>query len=208
MRSNGFSPIVLPAALAAALALAGCGGAEDNAQNAAANDADPALTSALEDQILVDPTLAQQSNANAVRTPDAPPQAQYPAEAGAQAAAAGMPSPACLDEARFHYDPAWAQRLAPAFSVYPGAKLVEAAGNNSDNCRTRIATFTTGDPFERVLDWYHTKAVRAGYSSEQQIRGEDRVLAGANEATGGAFYLIVTPKSPGAEVALITNSGR
>ena len=200
-------PIVF-SVLAAALALAACSRGAEEAENAAANDADPALTSALEDQILVDPTLAQQSNANAVRTPDAPAQAQYPAAGGSGATApVGVSSPACTESARFDYNLAWAQRLAPAFPVYPGAKVTDAAGNDSDGCRTRVVTFTTQDPFERVLDWYHTRAVRAGYSSEQQIRGEDRVLGGAS-GEGGAFYLIVTPKPRGAEVALITNTGR
>ena len=41
-------------------------------------DADPALTSTLEDQILVDPALAQQSNNNTVRPSETPTQAQYP----------------------------------------------------------------------------------------------------------------------------------
>src|SRR3954469_20158835 len=59
----------------------------------AGNDSDPALTSALQDQILVDPTLAQQSNCNAVRTPGAPAQAQYPVtQPAAPAPAPGQPA--------------------------------------------------------------------------------------------------------------------
>ena len=223
----------LPATLAfaAALALAGCGTADDeNAQNAAGNDTDPALTSALEDQILVDPALTQQSNANAVRSTEAPAQAPYPSPGGGNAAAAAQPKagqPAAAGDqharlanaarggggnscvnAPFDYNPAWANRLSPAFPVYPGAKITEAAGNNQGDCRVRVVSFTTADPWQRVLDWYHTKAVRGGYSSEQQIRDGDRVLAGVNESDGGAFYLIVTPKQQGAEVALISNNGR
>lgn len=40
--------------------------------NAAANVRDPALTAALADQIMVDPTLTQTSNANAIRPPTRP----------------------------------------------------------------------------------------------------------------------------------------
>jgi hypothetical protein len=42
---------------------------------------DPALTAALEDQIMVDPSLATQSNAHAVRSADQPLQAPIPTEA-------------------------------------------------------------------------------------------------------------------------------
>jgi hypothetical protein len=206
-------------ALAAALALAACGGGEDNSLNVAGNDADPALTSALEDQILVDPTLAQQSNKNAVRPPETPTQAQYPAGVAtgggtpaATPAAGQAPRPAqgggtanCTGNVEFAYGNDWANRLPAAFGVIPNARITEAAGA-ANGCR--VVTFTTSENWQKVLDWYHTRAVRAGYSSEQQVRDGDRLLAGANESDGSAFFLIVTPKQQGAEVALITNNGR
>ena len=221
------------AVLAAVLALAGCGRGDEG--NLAALDnklanADPALTSALEDQIAVDPQLTQQSNKNAVRTPGTPSQAQYPANQGGGtipapapvkadaanagqhdqigSAAGGGGGTACAGGAPFDYDMAWAQRLSPAFPAYPGGKITEAAGNNQGACRVRVITFATGDHSQRVLDWYHTRAVRAGYSSEHQVRGEDHILAGAKESDGGAFYLIVTPKGNGSEAALIANNGK
>jgi hypothetical protein len=92
--------------------------------------------------------------------------------------------------------------------VLPGAKITDAAGNNQGECRTRVVTFTTPEHFQRVLDWYNTKAVKAGYTSEHQIREGDHILAGTKEADGGAYYLIVTPKGRGSEVALIANQGR
>ena len=79
------------AAATALLALAACGGGGGENDLAAldnellANGADPALTSALEDQILVDPNLVQQAHPNAVRPPETPVQAQYPAGSAAQA---------------------------------------------------------------------------------------------------------------------------
>ncbi len=103
---------------------------------------------------------------------------------------------------------AWAKRLAPNFPVYPGGRVTEAAANNSSGCSTRVVTFTTADAWQPVLDWYHTQAVRAGYTSEHQLRDGDHVLAGANAKDNGAFYLIVTPKPKGSEVALIANNGR
>ena len=204
-------------ALGAALALAACnrGGGEDNLADLV-NDADPAVTSALNDQILVDENLATQSNRNAARPSPTPAGAQYPTpdasptapgKAGSPPAALGG-AKGCSDSARFDYNMAWANRLSPAFPLYPGGKVTEAAANNSGGCSTRVVTFATADDWQRVLDWYHTRAVSAGYSSEHQVREGDHILAGSNEGDKGAFYLIVTPKPKGSEVALIANNGR
>jgi hypothetical protein len=207
-------PLLRLTALAAALALAACnrGGGEDNLADLA-NDADPAVTSALNDQILVDENLVAQSNKNAARPSPTPAGAPYPAPQASPGKAAGPPAAlagpkGCSDARRFDYNMAWANRLAPNFPVYPGGKVAEAAANNSGGCSTRVVTFATADNWQRVLDWYHTRAVGAGYTSEHQVRDGDHILAGANDRDKGAFYLIVTPKPKGSEVALIANNGR
>jgi hypothetical protein len=223
------------AALAAALALAGCsgGGGEDNLSsldNQLTNDADPALTSALQDQIAVDPNLAQQSNRNAVRPPETPTQAPYPTETArapqpapapaggaapsvsAQLASApqggGSGGASCTSGANFDHNASWAQRLPAAFPLYPNGRLTEAAANNANGCSTRVVSFTTGDGAARVLDWYQSRAASAGYTAGRERREGDHILAGTNTRDGGAFYLIVTPKGNGSEVALIVNNGR
>lgn len=210
-------PLLRLTVLGAALALAACdrGGGESNLSDLG-NDADPAVTSALNDQILVDENLATQSNKNAARPSPTPAGASYPAPDAAPSApgkAAGPPAAlagakGCSDAKRFDYNMAWAGKLSPNFPVYPGGKVTEAAANNSGGCSTRVVTFATADNWQRVLDWYHTKAVGAGYSSEHQVREGDHILAGSNDRDKGAFYLIVTPKPKGSEVALIANNGR
>lgn len=215
------SPLV--AALTAAALLAGCSGSERNEiaeiDNAIiGNDVDPALTSALEDQILVDPELAQQSNRLSVRPAATPPQAQYPAAGGAGAGGSDNPmgiraaqndsDPGSACGVPFQYGRAWADRLPAAFPPYPGGRLTDAAGADAGNCRMRVVTFKTNDAATRVLDWYHQKAVAAGFAPEHQRRGADHVLAGAQAGADGAFYLIVTPEGSGADVALIANQGR
>jgi hypothetical protein len=212
-------PLLRLTALGAALALAACnrGGGEDNLA-ALGNDADPAVTSALNDQILVDSNLAGQSNRNAARPAPTPAGAPYPAPDSAPAASDGKGANAaaalseggkgCSDPSRFEYNAAWANRLPPNFPVYPGGRVTEAAANNRNGCSTRVVTFSTADDWQRVLDWYHTKAVRAGYSSEHQVRDGDHILAGGSEREKGAFYLIVTPKPKGSEVALIASMPR
>ena len=203
------------AALAGLLALGACGGGAEENNLAAldnallANGADPALTSALEDQILVDPNLVQQAHPNTVRPPETPIQAQYPAgsaavqQASAQSGATGGGG-ACAGP--FQHGPQWAQRLPAEFPAYPGGQITEAAGNDGGRCR--VLAFRTGDPYNRVLDHYRSVASRAGFSAEYQARGTDHVLGGVNARTDGAFYLIVTPARNGSEVALIVNNGR
>ena len=215
------------AAIAGLLALAACGGGSQNNlsemdNSLIGNGADPALTSALEDQILVDPNLVQQTHPNTVRPPETPVQAQYPAEGGN--AAAGGAAGSRVREATaaanggatqatpgacgvpFSYGNEWASRLPAEFPAYPGARITEAAGNDRGACRVRVVTFTTADPYNRVLEHYRSLAARAGFSAEQQVRGGDQVLGGTKGEA--AYYLIVTPIQAGSDVALIVNNGR
>lgn len=212
-------------AFSATLALAACGQGSVANNGLALNDADPALTSALEDQIMVDPALTQQSNRNAVRPPETPTRAQYPlpqggqqpalrpaavrgpgaaaqADAGTEVAEAG--SSGCGPD--FNYNMQWARRLPAAFAVYPGSRVTDAAGVDTAGCRARVVTFTTADAPQRVLDYYAGRAARAGYSAEHQQRAGDHILAGTDRGDG-AFYLIVTPTRGGSDVALIANQG-
>jgi hypothetical protein len=198
------------APLAGLMLLAACGGGDGNNLAALdnellANGADPALTSALEDQILVDPNLVQQANPNSARRPDAPAQAQYPAGSARQrvASASGVDVAAGLE-----FGPQWASRLPAEFPPYPGARLTEAAGSNADARRLRVITFRTPDSYDRVLNFYRGAVTRAGYDAEQQQRGGDHVLGGVNTRTDGAYYLIVTPVQGGSDVSLIVNNGR
>ena len=219
------------AALAGLLALAACGSGEQNNlaemdNSLIGNGADPALTSALEDQILVDPNLVQQTHPNSARPPETPVQAQYPADGGAGSAApggaggAGQASQASAGAtagggaqatpsacgAPFVYGNEWANRLPPEFPSYPGGRVTEAAGSDRGACHMRVVTFTTADPYNRVLEHYRSLADRAGFSVEQQARGGDQVLGGTRGEA--AYYLIVTPTQSGSDVALIVNNGR
>ncbi|MDB5672590.1 MAG: hypothetical protein JWO25_3549 [Alphaproteobacteria bacterium] len=224
--TNRTSKLLGLTAIVAALALTGCSRVARDEGNLAnldnqlvGNDTDPALTSAINDQIMVDPTLANQSNRNAVRPPQTPTQAQYPAEtggapaggkaAGKDVGSAAARSGAPCAAADFKYAMDWANRLSPAFPVYPGAKVVEAAGQDRAGCNERVVSFTSADPWQRVIEYYRGRAQAAGYSAEQQARGADQVLGGTNERDGGAYYLIVTPmKSGGSDISLLSNNGK
>jgi hypothetical protein len=212
-------------ALAGLLVLAACGRGDQNNlaemdNSLIGNGADPALTSALEDQILVDPNLVQQAHPNTVRPPETPVQAQYPADgaggnapgasrvreaAAAASSGAGQATPSACG-APFVYGNQWASRLPAEFPAYPGGRVTEAAGSDRGDCRIRVVTFATADPYNRVLEHYRSLASRAGFSVEQQARGADQVLGGTRGEA--AYYLIVTPTAAGSDVALIVNNGR
>jgi hypothetical protein len=213
------------AALAGLLALAACSRGEQNNlsemdNSLIGNGADPALTSALEDQILVDPNLVQQAHPNTVRPPETPVQAQYPADgAGGNASGGGRVREAAVATSGgaaqaapgacgvpFSYGNEWANRLPAEFPAYPGGRVTEAAGTDRGACRVRVVTFATADPYNRVLEHYRSLAARAGFSAEQQARGGDQVLGGTKGEA--AYYLIVTPTQAGSDVALIVNNGR
>ena len=225
--------------LSAMISLAACQQPSPNSELAnldnqiIVNDSDPALTSALEDQILVDPALTQQSNNNSVRPAESPTQAEYPLpssaiRAGGGAAAGSRPGSSRPAAGRVQtagssdmssaggadcgpgldYGPVWASRLPAAFTLYPGARLTEAAGSDRGDCRSRIVTFTTNAAPQRVLDFYRSRAAGAGYSAEHQMRQGDHILAGTAGRSDKAFYLILTPlRGGGSDVALITNGG-
>lgn len=218
-----------PLALCAAALLLGCSetpkqpSLADLDKEIAGDDVDPALTTALADQITVDPALTQQSNLLAVRPAPAPAQALYPPPGGerrmrtdgqpgarpsatAAAASASADAGQALCGAPFDYGNGWAERLPADLPLYPGAKLTEAAGNNAGKCRLRVAAFLTDAPPRQVLDWYADRARAAGYSADHQLRDGDHILAGTR-GSDDAYFLVVTDRGGGSDVSLIANNG-
>jgi hypothetical protein len=201
------------AATAAALALGACSKEADDsdlanlANEIGGNETDPALTSALQDQLMVDPTLSQQSNRNALRPPETPTQAQYPGGQGADMLRGSLADGAACGN-NFDYAAHWAERLPAGFAIYPNGRVTEAAANNSGKCRIRVVTFVTDAAPNTVIQWYQSLGTHAGYSAERQQRGADLVLAGSNARSGTGYFVIATPRGSGSDIALIINDGR
>jgi hypothetical protein len=126
-------------------------------------------------------------------------QAQYPGGGDVAPLGASRCGP---DFAR---GPEWARRLPREFPLYPGGQVDEAAGVDAGQCQMRVVSFTTADPFARVLEYYRSHAATAGFSAQQQRRGDAHVLGGTRG--DAAYYLIVTPTEHGSDVALIVNRG-
>ncbi len=232
-----------PALLALLLALAACSRSESQPQDIDAldrelteasrgNGTDPAIATALHDQIMVDPTLARQSNANAVKPPPRPDSGAVPADppltdpvATAGLRHAPAPAGACADcktpaltlgalAARQHpacaavsYSFGWANRLPAALPLYPGAQVREAAGTDAGGCALRFVSFASGAAPAKLIDWYFTRATIAGYSAEQRADGPTRLLGGTRGVA--AYVLYVSPRDGGGtDVDLIANDGR
>lgn len=206
------------AALAAGtLLLAACGSTEENSLAAIDNeiakaDIDPAISSAIEDEILVDPTLVGQSNPDGVRQPERPLTAQYPTRAGADVAGGNAATPGGPVSSPcgvpFQHGAEWAERLPADFPAYPGGRVSEAAGADRGDCHVRVVSFATDHDWERVLDYYRAAAARAGFDAEHELKDGDHVLGGTHAGNDRAYLVIVTPEGSGSKVALIVNGGR
>lgn len=129
-------------------------------------------------------------------------QAQRPATLGGLARQQGGKS--C--DANLSYDNAWADRLPAAFRVYPRALVREAAGMAGGKCNIRVVNFQTPASGQAVLNYYHTMAVRAGYSSEHRVRGNEHYLGGTKGNL--AFVVMLRPDGGMTDVDLVASGGQ
>lgn len=109
-------------------------------------------------------------------------------------------------DAKLTYGNQWADRLPDAFKLYPRATLREAAGVAGGKCNIRVVNFQTAASVQGVLDYYHTMAVRAGYSSEHRLRGNEHVLGGTKGDL--AFVLFIRPDGGVTDVDLVASGGK
>ena len=222
-----------------------------DAGTGAPNSSDPAMTSALHDQIMVDPSLAQQSNANTVRPPAQPYSGGVPpvtiaqtagGAAGTQGSAVSQrakqaPAPASKDcpncqaardsltlgalaanqtdkrtsacAGSMRYSAAWADRVPGDVPLYPGARVVEAAGADTASCHLRAVSFATNASLKTVIDWYYTRVTNAGFSADHQSDGAEHTLGGTRQRDGGAYVLFLTSRRDGGtDVDMVANNGR
>ena len=99
--------------------------------------------------------------------------------------------------------------MPAAFTVYPHAELIEAAGYDNSGCRMRVASFRTSESMQHMIDWYYTRAVRTGYSSEHQIADGNHVLGGYRSRDQGAYFIVFNERGDGGtDVDIVANLGR
>ena len=109
-------------------------------------------------------------------------------------------------DAKLTYGNGWADRLPAAFKVYPRATLREAAGIAGGKCNLRVVNFQTAASIQAVLDYYHTMAVRAGYTSDHRLNGSEHMLGG----TKGDLAYVLFLRRDGAmtDVDLVASGGK
>jgi hypothetical protein len=215
--------IVLSAFAALALTLSACGGGEKaeldqlDKKLGAKADADPALTAALEGQIMVDPDLAGQANEDSIRGPNQPFQAPMPqgeGGAGGQTLGALAAQQANAAKAQFtgcsldvNYSFQWSNRLPADVPLPAKAKVIEAAGSDRQDCALRVVSFSSPLEPRALTDFYLGLARRGGYVPANAVEGRGNMVSGARASDGAAFYAIVQPASGGANVDVVTNRG-
>jgi hypothetical protein len=195
----------LLALAALSLAAAACGGGADNASEldridsklAGKGDADPALTAALEDQIMVDPA-GQPATGRAGQT--------LGTLAAQQAQVAKDKFNGCsLDIA---YSIQWANRLPAELPLYPDARVSEAAGSDYQGCSLRVATYTAPAPPRTVAGYYLALAKRSGFRESVTRDGQGLMVSGWRPSDGAAFYALLNASGTGTAVDIVSNRGR
>jgi hypothetical protein len=141
-RFRTFGVITLP------LALLACGTAADDrnldsldnelveAGSGVANASDPAMTSALHDQIMVDPALAQQSNADSVRPPAQPYSGGVPPVGIAQPPGGGVASAGAATSETIKPAPAPASKDCPGCQAARDSLTLGALASRQQDKRT------------------------------------------------------------------------
>ena len=109
-------------------------------------------------------------------------------------------------DAKLTYGNQWADRLPPAFKLYPRATLREAAGVAGGKCNIRVVNFQTAASIQGVLDYYHTMAVRAGYTSDHRVRGNEHILGGTKGDL--AYVLFIRTDGGMTDVDLVASGGK
>ena len=110
--------------------------------------------------------------------------------------------------ASLSYGAGWATRLPRDLPLFPQARVTEAAGSEAGQCALRAVSFSAAQPMQTMLDWYYTRAVKSGYTSEHQVDGEQHILGGTRERDGGAYVLFLTARSDGGtDIDMVANNG-
>jgi hypothetical protein len=102
------------------------------------------------------------------------------------------------------YTAEWAAKLPANFPIYPMGSVQEVAGTDEGGCSLRVVTFLTAVPLGEVLDYYYTRASKAGFSSNHVMDGDYDLLGGSK---GKASYLVYGRSLPTAatEITLVTS---
>lgn len=214
-KSSGTGTILL----AATLALAACGGGDDG-DSSDIDQLDEQLTQdgsggegegEGEGQILVDPKLAEASgngDGTAIDTSSMNlMDAGEPKSVNADALAVECDDPQQCGPGDLQEGPEWAQRMPRAFPLFPNSRVLGAAGTEGQERNIRAATFVTRNSVDEVVDYYYTRAKKAGYDAEYLRQGKQHILGGVRESDDAAYVIKLSAADGGARVEIIASEG-
>ncbi len=219
---------VLAAMGAATLMLSGCDSGTDKAELdkidaklGGKTGADPALSAALEDQIMVDPNLTGQANEDSIRPTNEPFGAPIPADPSGVGDVAGQSLGTLADQHarvpkdKFNgcsldvkYSVAFANRLPADLPLHPQGRVTEAAGSDTPACRLRAVTYAVTAAPSALVNYYLTTGRKAGFNPVRTGDGKEMLVSGTRDRDGAAFYAILQPAGNGTVVDLVANNGR
>ena len=111
------------------------------------------------------------------------------ATAAQVAASAKAASTDCTSKVEYSMN--WTTKLPAALAIYPRGAVQEAAGTDKDGCALRVVNFVSPvDPGD-VVDYYYTRATKAGFNADYKMESGDHVLGGGK---AGVAYLIYARK--------------
>jgi hypothetical protein len=131
--------------------------------------------------------------------------AKKPVTLGAMAAEQNSRNAGGSCDAKLTYNNDWAKRLPAAFNVYPRALIREAAGVAGGKCNIRVVNFQTAASKQAVLNYYHTMATRAGYTSDHRVEGGEHMLGGTKG--NQAFVVMLRTDGGMTDVDLVASGG-
>ncbi len=182
-----------------------------------ADAGDPAIKSALEDQIMVDPQLASKANAHSIRPPDEaygaplPPSQRHSAATSdvpstlGQKAYAKLPPASTGCNMAVGYSAVWATKLPDDVPIYPQGHVREAAGSDTAGCHLRVVSYASSAPQQSIADFYTTYGRQAGYAVTQS----QDTLNGKRAKDNAMFSISLTPSTNGGtDVDVVSNAGR
>jgi hypothetical protein len=205
----------------AGLSLAACGSPP---ANTAAEDVDPAVTSALADPIMTDPQLEGRSDTDSLRPAPQPMQALAPpgepdprrGDALPTLAARAARTIAEQNAKSFvgcsfavSYTVRWSYRLPEELALPTGATVSEAAGSDSQDCGLRLVAFSATSAPTTMVDTFRRTATSDGFTVTEAREGNTTIVKARRSADGAAFIASIGGAAAGgSSVDLLTNRGR